>query len=228
MTFKDISQEILNSYPFEHLLVDDYASPNYLSSLQDDIKKLEQTQPDNVFKSQFGEKKEWKNCPKELIVLQNFLDHMSSETLLKQIKLLFGIDSKIEIYPDLTYDGGGYVISPPQSYLSYHADFNFSNQIKKFRSFNILFYVNEDYSESGGCLHLLDSSSKTVEKIVKPQLNRFIIFKTDDVSFHGVSRNERNFYRRSFNFYYYTNEPLSSLQSENPHKTIWMDFKHDH
>jgi hypothetical protein len=223
---KDLSKRLIHEYPFEHVLIDDFLESTQLILLQDDLKKLENLAPQKIFESEFGTKQEWKIFPNNLKELKGFIDYMSSEELINQIKILFSIGNETIIYPDLSYDGGGYVISPPQSFLSYHADFNFSNEIKKFRSFNILFYMNPESIIDGGSLHLLDKESKTVEKIVEPKLNRLLIFKTDDVSFHGVSRNNKNFFRRSFNFYYYTDAPLSHKQSKDPHKTIWMDFTH--
>ena len=90
--------------------------------------------------------------------------------------------------------------------------------------------MNKDYRENfGGHLHLLDSGSKTVEGKVLPKANTILAFKTDDVSFHGVSRNSAEFNRRSFNIYYYTDQPISSNQSDMPHKTLWLDTDlHDH
>lgn len=223
---KDLSFQEIYTYPFDHVMVDDFLSNNHVAALENDLNLLENLPPQKIFESEFGTKKEWKTFPDNLQALKLFIDHMGSEKLIGQIKKLFNIDKEINLYPDLSYDGGGYVISPPQSFLSYHADFNFSNEFRKFRSLNILFYMNPDMSINGGSLHLLDKESKTVEKIVVPKLNRLLLFKTDDVSYHGVSRNHGNFFRRSFNFYYYTDEPLSKNQSKNPHRTIWMDFDH--
>jgi hypothetical protein len=225
--FKDLSSQNIDAYPFEHILVDNFLTENQLEKLQDDLKELENSAPQKVFESEFGKKREWKIFPERLKSLKLFVDHMASERLIQEIRELFKLENDLKIYPDLSYDGGGYVISPPNSYLSNHADFNNSKNIKKFRSLNILFYLNPENIISGGSLHLLDAESKTVEKVISPRLNRLLLFKTDDISFHGVSRNLNNFYRRSFNFYYYTDVPLSQNQSNTPHKTIWMDFSHD-
>jgi Rps23 Pro-64 3,4-dihydroxylase Tpa1-like proline 4-hydroxylase len=96
---------------------------------------------------------------------------------------------------------------------------------------NVLYYFNENYQENlGGVLHLLDSETKTVEKMVYPRRNTLLCFLTDDLSFHGVSINNENFFRRSFNIYFYTRTPLNSSQSFQPHKTLWISEveKHDH
>lgn len=216
--------------PFQHFLLENTLSESDLKDLQRDLAELEKTEPSNVFKSNFGEKKEWKKFPNDLYRLNEFLDFYSSSYFIKILKQKFGISEEIQIFADNSYDGGGYVISPPGSYLSYHADFNFSNNVGKYRVLNVLFYLNQNYDFlSGGHLHLLDSKSKTVEKIILPKENTMLAFFTDDISFHGVSKNHENFFRRSFNLYYYSDIPISSHQSHEPHKTIWLDIdNHDH
>jgi Rps23 Pro-64 3,4-dihydroxylase Tpa1-like proline 4-hydroxylase len=137
----------------------------------------------------------------------------------------FKISEDVIITPDASYDGGGYVVSPPGSFLGYHADFNFSSKASKYRVINNLFYMNPNYTDNlGGQLHLLDSNSKTVEKFVAPSQNTILGFFTDDTSFHGVSLNKENFFRRSFNLYYCYDKPISSNQAVQPHRTIWMDI----
>jgi Rps23 Pro-64 3,4-dihydroxylase Tpa1-like proline 4-hydroxylase len=225
-----LNHVVVENYPFPHFVIDNLLDKESLEDVFNDLAILETSSPTNVYKSEFGEKREWKSFPKNLIGLSNLLHFLSSQEFISVIKKTFAIDEKIEVFPDLTYDGGGYVVSPPGSYLGYHADFNFSSKIGKYRVINILLYMNKDYTDSlGGALHLLDSTSKTVEKMVTPMANKMLGFYTDDHSFHGVGLNRKSFQRRSFNLYYYCDSPISSKQSKNPHKTIWLDVdKHEH
>lgn len=227
---KNLSAAEVNSYPFSHFVVKNYLSEQDLKKVLEDLSELEQSEPSSVFKSNFGEKKEWKKFPRELVNLTGLLDHLSSNEFIESLKLKFDIPKELEIYADVLYDGGGYVISPPGSYLGYHADFNFSSLAEKYRVLNVLIYMNEGYQRTdGGILHLLDPDSKTVESEVMPEANTMLAFFTDDISFHGVSRNNREFFRRSFNLYYYADQPVSPNQGLNPHKTIWLDTEvHSH
>lgn len=187
---------------------------------------LENSKPHSEFKSNFGTKQEWKGSHSKDSKLQDFFIFLSSELFLEKLKDVFVLPTSLNLYPDLTYDGGGYVKSPPNAFLSYHADFNYSSSIKKYRSINVLFYVNKGYSKNcGGVLHCLDSDSKTVEIEILPEANTLFAFLTDDLAFHGVSKNSATFTRRSFNIYYYTDVPLTERQTQDPHKTIWMDFE---
>jgi Rps23 Pro-64 3,4-dihydroxylase Tpa1-like proline 4-hydroxylase len=217
-------------YPFPHFLIDNLLDRDFLREVFNDLNLLEAAKPTSIFKSEFGEKKEWKYFPEHLENLNQLLKVLSAYEFIENLKEKFNINKNIKIYPDLTYDGGGYVYSPPGSFLGYHADFNFSSKNNKYRVLNILLYMNENYVDSqGGALHLLDAKSKTVEKIVFPIANRLLAFSTDDTSFHGVSLNHNSFFRKSFNLYFYSDTPISLNQSSEPHKTIWLNFEnHDH
>jgi Rps23 Pro-64 3,4-dihydroxylase Tpa1-like proline 4-hydroxylase len=228
MLFK-VTNSSLEIYPFPYFLIEDSLSESDLALLLEELKTLEKTKPTSKFDSDFGQKKEWKSFPSEFVNLNEILSFLGSEEFINMLKLKFKIDSEVQIYPDFTYDGGGYVISPPGSFLGYHADFNFSSVSKMYRVLNILLYMNQGYStDNGGELHLLDSVSKTVERRVSPKAGTLLGFFTDDVSFHGVSKNNDNFFRRSFNLYYYCATPISANQSIEPHKTIWVETKNHH
>jgi Rps23 Pro-64 3,4-dihydroxylase Tpa1-like proline 4-hydroxylase len=220
----------LVTYPFDHLVIENFLESAYLNELFQDLTRVEKSTPDKLFDSPHGTKKEWRNFLELDSPLFKWMLFLRSPDFIDALRKIFNISADIEIFPDLTYDGGGYVISPPNAFLSYHADFNFSSNIDKYRSLNVLFYMNQNYKESfGGQLHLLDSESKTVEGKVEPRANTLLAFRTDDESIHGVSRNRDNFHRRSFNIHYYTNKPVSQKQSETPHKTLWLDVDtHNH
>ena len=227
---RKISAESISSYPFDHLLVENLFEPDIANILLKDSIEIEKAIPTKQFNTEFGQKREYRTFNESSGSIFSFLQALYSEQFLQTLKLKFQIPPELNLFPDWTFDGGGYVVSPNQSFLSYHADFNFSSQVNMYRVLNILFYMNDEYTESqGGELHLLDSVSKTVEKRVSPKLNTLLAFKTDDVSLHGVSRNSLGFNRRSFNIYYYATSPVSSNQSSVPHKTLWVEFGgHEH
>ena len=225
---ESISLSNIERYPFKHLIVPNFLPESFLSELQLDVTALQKLTPSNVFDSEFGVKKEWKNFPESLPHLFEFMNYLKSDSFCEVLKSSFDLPGSERLIPDETYDGGGFVISPPGAYLTYHADFNYSNNLGKYRVLNVLYYFNEDYEEEfGGKLHLLDSVSKTVEVEISPKINTILAFLTDDISFHGVSRNAAGFSRKSFNLYFYADSPLSADQSLDPHKTIWIQ-QHDH
>jgi 2OG-Fe(II) oxygenase superfamily len=217
-------------YPFMHLVSENFLKGEDLKLLLSELEDLEKMIPTKIFDSPFGRKREFREFPTEYKFTNQLLGFFGGKEFINELKIKFDVPSELEMFPDPTYDGGGFVISPPGSFLTYHADFNFSSATNMYRSINILFYLNENYdTNQGGELHLLDTESKTVEKSVSPRANTILGFRTDDVSFHGVSKNGKNFFRKSFNLYYYTKFPISGNQSLDPHKTIWVNnVDHQH
>ena len=226
---KKIDDTNISNYPFKHLLIENFLESNEIENLQKDLVQLERVSEPRRYVSDHGDKREWKSFSEDLKNLNGFLNFLASPEFIDCLKRTFSLPLETTIYPDPTYDGGGYVISPPGAFLRYHADFNYSSKAEKYRVINVLFYLNENYQDSfGGELHLLDAETKTVEKRVQPRSNVLLGFLTDDVSFHGVSI-IREQSRRSFNIYYYADQPISDDQTLTPHKTIWVsDNEHEH
>jgi Rps23 Pro-64 3,4-dihydroxylase Tpa1-like proline 4-hydroxylase len=212
-------------YPFPHAVIDNFLSPENLTLLKASLEFLISNVEPRVFASEHGSKFEYKldntNQDPEYLPFAKMMAFLTSKECADSIKETFSLDFDLE--GDSSFDGGGFVISPPGSFLGYHADFNYSSNVKKFRVANILLYMNGDYkNDFGGNLQLLHQDSLTVEKSVEPTENRAVIFLTTDKTPHGVSRNLQEFSRKSFNAYFYT-EKNPSNTSNNPHKTIWLN-----
>jgi Rps23 Pro-64 3,4-dihydroxylase Tpa1-like proline 4-hydroxylase len=216
-----IENVVIINQPFPHMVIDDF---------------LPIDDAENFYKQIIDAKD-----AKEKYLMQNeangvkktFGDVVVSESQ-KQIAGVFGSDKiakmladkfncKDVVYADPTFDHAGLTISPPNSFLRYHADFNFSDKLNRYRVLNAIFYANLNYSnKDGGCLHLLDHESGTVEAIIKPVFNRCAVFLTSKDTPHGVSRNSSDFTRISFNCYFYTDQPPNVDQTQ-PHRTIWKN-----
>jgi hypothetical protein len=167
----------ISTSPFPHFTANDFFASDFWEQVVREIDCIENSEADNLFKSEFGVKSEWKNFPSEFPYINKMLDYLFSHDFIEKLKKSFGIAAEIELTPDRTFDGGGYVVSPPGSFLGYHADFNFSSKTDSYRILNVLVYANLNYVEhQGGHLHLLDPVSKTVEKVVKPTDNTFLAF----------------------------------------------------
>ena len=134
-----IRQEQIQDYPFKHLIISDFIKKTDLIELELDVKRLELTSESNNFQSDYGVKREWRKFPPELTSLNAFIDFLHSAEFISTLQHKFQLPNAFTISPDKSFDGGGYVISPPNSYLGYHADFNLSSQTEKYRILNVLF-----------------------------------------------------------------------------------------
>jgi hypothetical protein len=212
-------------YPYPHTVVDNFLAFDDLVNLKSSLNYLMKNIEPRIYTSEHGNKIEYKLddaiLEPEYSPYENVMSFLASQECATAIKEAFKLDFQLE--GDSTFDGGGFVISPPGSFLGYHADFNFSSKVGKYRVANILLYMNENYTgEFGGQLQLLHPDSLTVEKSVEPIENRAVIFLTTDITPLGVSRNLKHFSRRSFNAYFYTDKNPSDT-SNSPHKTLWLN-----
>ena len=55
---------------------------------------------------------------------------------------------------------GAYLCHPVGSHLTTHIDFNYNNDIQAYRAVNLLYYLNSDWDESGGCFEFYDTNLK--------------------------------------------------------------------
>lgn len=216
-----IQEGVLNKYPYEHLIIDNFLPFEFANDLYKELINIEKLNADNEFISDNGIKREFKQKKNCFDKYNAIIDLFGSNDLTNIIEKKFNLDLGL-LSGDNSFDGGGYVISPPNSYLKYHIDFNFSNKIKKYRILNLILYMNLNYDNNGGELHLLNSKTKTVEAIAQPLFNRAVLFLTNKNTPHGVNINREGFYRRSINVYYYSDKPINS-ENEEPHKTIWLN-----
>ena len=171
-----------------------------------------------VFKSEYGYKKELTNKESMPQSNSNFISELESSEFISRVGDCTGISN---LFIDEGLYGGGLNIYPPGSHLTTHIDFNYNNDIKAYRSVNLIYYLNSDWKKGfGGCFELYDTDLNK-RKVVTPKLNTCIFFATNNNTYHGVSEIKDDFYRRSISIWYYTKEPTEDL-SEEPHKTLWV------
>jgi len=214
------NSSIIN-FPFNHIIIDDFLSTDFANDVYNELLEIEKKTPDRILNTNFYNKIEFNSKIDNFDNYNKLLDLFNSDNLIKLIEKKFNFPDNF-LSNNHNFYGGGYVISPPNSFLNYHTDFNYLDSIKKYRTINLILYMNKNYNENnGGYLHLIEPNSKTVEKIIQPLFNRAVIFITNKDTPHGVSINKNNFTRRSFNIYYYSDNPLDN----NPeiHKTNWLN-----
>jgi hypothetical protein len=118
---------------------------------------------------------------------------------------------------------GGTHITGPGGRLDVHVDFNYLENRRLHRRFNLLLYLNPSWEEQwGGHIQLRDKDVKNCRQAFAPALNRCVIFETSDISFHGVIpvTAAAPFPRISFATYYYTREPPPNWRGT-VHSTIF-------
>src|SRR5262249_6397264 len=106
---------------------------------------------------------------------------------------------------------GGMHQSVRGGFLNVHADFTVHPQhVNWRRRLNVIVYLNQDWKEEyNGHLELWSRDMTRCVKRVTPVFNRWVLFATDDTSFHGHPvplACPPSLTRKSLALYYYTKE----------------------
>ncbi len=151
----------------------------------------------------------------KLIQTRTFLDLMSATT---------GI-------PDLLYDpdyvGGGTHENMDGQSLDFHIDFNYLESNGWHRRINLILFLNEQWEDTwGGCLALREDPLLPDSIQFKPQINRAVIFETNEISWHGFSKitlpDNVEVSRKTIALYFYT-KSRPTEQKPPPRSTLYID-----
>lgn len=119
---------------------------------------------------------------------QKYFAIVESEEFVDLIRQVSGIP-KLETDPH--FHGAGLHYHPSGGKLDMHLDYSIHPVSGKERRLNIILYLNDDWDEGwGGHLHLGDAnpdgSLKSLAKRVSPAFNTAVLFRTSDISWHGL------------------------------------------
>jgi len=220
ISLKSIKVRIIPLYNSKILLIDNFLKIKFFSKLANEISLLEEKSINvksyNV-KSK-SQKKEFLDYKEFYYNQKKLVKFLSSKKFTNFLKSKFEIKSNL--FPDKTKMFSGFNVVSKNGFLRPHADFNFNNQLKKYRTINLLIYFNKNWKSSyGGNLAFYDYSNLKKKHEFLAKANRALIFLTNKFTPHGYRKIKVNKKRLSLNFYYYTSENLSF--SNTPHKTIW-------
>lgn len=151
------------------------------------------------------------------------LAQCNASTFVSFLEDLTGVEGLV---PDPHYLGGGLHQIQPGGFLKIHADFNRHPRLHLDRRLNVLFYLNQDWSEDyGGHLELWDRSMSHAVRRVLPVAGRCVVFSTTSFSYHGhpdplTCPPGRT--RKSLALYYYTNGRPPQELASSEHDTLFQ------
>jgi 2OG-Fe(II) oxygenase superfamily len=139
-------------------------------------------------------------------LLGEVVDELNSPPFVEWLSQLTGIDGLIS---DDMLEGGGLHQSGTGGFLNLHTDFSNHHYHKHWRRrVNLILYLNPDWREEwGGALELWDREMQRCVTKVPPLFNEALIFRTDEISYHGFPdplRCPGGESRKSLALYYYT------------------------
>ena len=172
----------------------------------------------NKFYNEYTQKKEINDSKFFSNDLNKVYKYLISDLFIKKLE---NLTNTKKLIIDSNMIGGGLTISPPNSHLQKHTDFNFNSKLKLYRCVNVILYLNYDWNENdGGFLELYDISGNNNKKIL-PTNNTLFIFKSNNNTPHGFTKIISNKCRKSLNLWYYTDCSPENVDTT-PHKTKWI------
>jgi hypothetical protein len=172
-------------------------------------------------------------------LLGEVVDELNSEAFVYWLSQLTGIAGLVS---DEMLEGGGLHQSTTGGFLNVHTDFSNHHYHKHWRrQVNLILYLNPNWDEQwGGALELWDREMRECVSKVPPLFNDALIFRTDEISYHGFPdplRCPEGESRKSLALYYYTVESQAEVKTrstnyrprpeDGPIKSsmIWLDKK---
>ena len=210
-----LRDSFLNASPFEHVVIDNFLDENYANELYE------------LFPETFDGWYKYEN-PIEFKFTYDNIDYLDEK--MKNFFYYLSSDKLIEIFRkitninDLTYDeylhGAGLHCHPRYGKLNVHLDYEKHPFSGKERRVNVIFFLSKNWNNIwNGQNELWDKEAPKCVKKTDVVFNRAIIFKTNDVSWHGLSETilcPEKEYRKSVAFYYLS--PLISVKNEHNYR----------
>lgn len=217
-------EEYAKAEPFPHIVIDNFMPEEVLNAVLEEFPKPKQIDWQtfqNTSEKKLASRHEQQMGDATRMLLYSF----NSSIFITFLEILTGIDG---IIPDPHFEGGGLHQIERGGYLKMHVDFNRHKKMRLDRRLNLLVYLNKDWKEEyGGHLELWDRNMTRCVKKVLPVFNRFVVFSTNDFSYHGhpeplTCPEDRS--RKSLALYYYSNgRPAEDLADGNSHSTIFLE-----
>jgi DNA topoisomerase IB len=217
-----LREQFQNADPFPSLCIDNFLEENFARKLAQSYPDFTTAQTQGLEFRAVNEKRKVQitnpeHFPTEVKQLHEAL---ASENFIQTMRDLSGIE---DLSFDPSFSGGGMHMTDSSGKLDVHVDFNYSEELNRYRRLNILIYLNEDWQEDwGGNVEIWDKNVKHCAASFSPVLNRCVMFATSDISFHGVTAvtSPTGIARKSFAIYLYSKDPAAAM-SEEHYSTIF-------
>lgn len=210
----NLQKQFLAADPFEHIVIENFLSDAYAEQIfqafPTDIESGKWHKYNNPLevKFAFDNMNLMPQCIKKLFYL------LSTKEISSKISSLSNIDG-LESDPYL--HGAGLHIHPRNGVLNMHLDYEKHPHLDRERRLNMILYMSKDWQDEWhGDTQLWDKDMTKCVKSSKVKFNTAIIFKTNEISWHGLPEPiqcPKGEFRKSIAYYYVT--PIVTGSKEN-------------
>jgi Rps23 Pro-64 3,4-dihydroxylase Tpa1-like proline 4-hydroxylase len=218
-----LNQKFNSADPFDHIVINNFLNEEYA---------------EEIYKNFPEDYENWHRYmnPLEVKFTNDKINDLPES--IKKLFYLLSTDKITELFRDITgitnleYDeylhGAGLHAHPRYGRLAMHLDYEKHPITGKQRRTNIILYLSKDWkSEWNGQTELWDKEMKECVKKSSVIFNTAIIFKTNEISWHGVPEKmmcPEDTYRKSFAYYYVSS--LEAKASENKFGGVYDGYRH--
>lgn len=211
----ELREKFINAKPFEHIVIDEFLKNEYAEEIFKLFPKIDSTW--HEYKNPIEVKYAFDNINSLPVDLKNYFYYLSTPEIINIIR-------KITNFDNLEYDeylhGAGVHLHPRFGRLNIHLDYEKHPYSGKERRLNIILFMSKDWDVNwNGANELWNSDiTKCIAK-TDIKFNRAILFKTNDISWHGLPDKiqcPENIFRKSLAYYYVS--PLNTLKNENEYR----------
>jgi len=210
-----LKEDFFNGNPYENIVIDNFLEETYAEKLYE------------LFPNNYDNWYKYEN-PIEVKYAYDNINELDPE--LKNYFYILSTNIITNIFRDLTkinnleYDeylhGAGLHSHPRYGRLNIHLDYEKHPYSGKERRINIILFLSKNWNESwNGHNELWNNTATECIKKTEIKFNRAIIFKTNDISWHGLPEKimcPENIFRKSLAYYYVS--PLNSIKDENKYR----------
>ena len=209
---EELREKFINAKPFEHIVIDEFLENEYAEEVFKLFPNLDNTW--HEYKNPIEVKYAFDNINYLPDQLKNYYYYLSTPEIINIIGEITNINN-------LEYDeylhGAGVHLHPKYGRLNIHLDYEKHPYSGKERRLNIILFMSKEWNTNWNGANELWNSDVT-KCIAKTDIkfNRAILFKTNDISWHGLPDKilcPDNIFRKSLAYYYVSQ--LNTKKNEN-------------
>jgi len=176
-----LSNEYTNAIPYEHVVIKHFFKEDYIRRLISKFPQIDEKwyKYDNPLERKYA-----RNQFDDLPEYKEIFEILQKEEIVSLISQITGIHN-LENDPHL--HGAGIHSYPSRGKLDIHLDYSIHPITGKERRVNLIIYLNEYWENAyNGDLQLWNEDFTGSVKQYYPEFNTAILFKTNDISYHGL------------------------------------------
>jgi len=201
--------------PFEHIIIDDFLDEAYAEKIFQRFPTINDAW--HEYKNPIEVKYTYDNINDLNVEIKNYFYYLSHPEMIQMMQKITSIN-------DLEYDeflhGAGVHMHPRYGRLNIHLDYEKHPYSGKERRLNIILFMSKEWNTDwNGANELWNDDVSQCIKKTNVKFNRAIIFKTNDISWHGLPDKilcPENIFRKSLAYYYVS--PLNTKKNENEYR----------